>query len=417
LTEDGSTTDELEEETLLMIELRTLDDLGDLAGKRVFVRVDFNVPLEGGKVTDDTRIVQALPTVRELRDRKARVILASHCGRPEGQRDPRYSLRPVAEHLVELLGKSARFASDCVGPEAEKVVAQLNNGEVCLLENVRFHPGETANEDDFADGLARLGQVFVGDAFGTAHRAHASVVGVAERMEEKAAGRLMAREVEALGHLLESPERPFVALLGGAKIGGKLDTIDNLIPRVEKLLVGGGIANTFLAARGVEMADSLVDPDRIDLARELLEKAEAKGVEVVLPQDLVVAGEISEDAEHETVEIGSGVPAGKMALDIGPVSRRRFSEAMSGARTLFWNGPMGVFETPPFDAGTEEVARALVDMEAYTVIGGGETVAAAARAGVTPQVDHVSTGGGASLEFLAGKVLPGIAVLEKEKTS
>ncbi|MGD2116269.1 MAG: phosphoglycerate kinase [Acidobacteriota bacterium] len=391
--------------------------MGDLAGKRVFVRVDFNVPLEGGRVTDDTRIVEALPTVRELRERKARVILASHCGRPKGRRDPRYSLRPVAEHLVELLGKAARFAPDCVGPEAEKVVAQLNNGEVCLLENVRFHPGETENDDEFADGLARLGQVFVGDAFGTAHRAHASVVGAAERMEEKAAGRLMAREVEALGRLLESPRRPFVALLGGAKIGGKLDTIDNLIPRVEKLLVGGGIANTFLAARGVEMGESLVDRDRVALAGELLEKAEAAGVTVVLPEDLVVAAEIARDAEHETVGVDAGVPSGTMALDIGPTSRRRFSEAMSGARTLFWNGPMGVFETPPFDAGTEEVARALVDMEAYTVIGGGETVAAAARAGVTRQIDHVSTGGGASLEFLAGKTLPGIAVLEKEETS
>lgn len=404
-----------------MTDLWTLDDLDDLARKRVFVRVDFNVPLEGGRVTDDTRIAEALPTLRELLERKARVILASHCGRPKGERDPRFSLRPVADRLVDLLGGPVRFASDCVGPEAEKVVAQLADGQVCLLENVRFHAGETANDAAFADGLARLAQVFVGDAFGTAHRAHASVVGVAERMEEKAAGRLMAREVEVLEHLLEEPARPFVALLGGAKIGGKLDTIENLIPRVDKLLLGGGIANTFLAARGVEMAESLVDEDRIALAGELLDKAAGEGVEVLLPEDLVAADEIAEGAAHETVAIdpasGSGVPAGRMAVDVGPRTRSRFGQAMSEARTLFWNGPMGVFETAPFDAGTHDVARALADVEAYTVIGGGETVAAAGRAGVTRQIDHVSTGGGASLELLAGKTLPGIEILRKEERS
>ncbi len=404
-----------------MTDLWTLDDLNDFAGERVFVRVDFNVPLEGGRVTDDTRIVEALPTLRELLERKARVILASHCGRPKGERDPRFSLRPVADRLVDLLGGPVRFASDCVGPEAEKVVAQLANGQVCLLENVRFHAGETSGEAAFADGLARLAQAFVGDAFGTAHRAHASVVGVAERMGAKAAGRLMAREVEVLEHLLEGPARPFVALLGGAKIGGKLDTIENLMPRVDKLLLGGGIANTFLAARGVEMADSLVDEDRIALAGELLDKAAAEGVEVLLPEDLVAADEIAEGAAHETVAIdpasGAGVPAGRRAVDVGPRTRSRFGQAMSDARTLFWNGPLGVFETAPFDAGTQDVARALADVEAYTVIGGGETVAAARRAGVTRQIDHVSTGGGASLELLAGKTLPGIEVLRKEERS
>jgi len=400
-----------------MTDLWTLDDLDDLAGRRVFVRVDFNVPMEGSKVTDDTRITEALPTIRELMERKARVVLASHCGRPKGQRDPRYSLRPVADRLVELLGKPVRFASDCVGPEAEKVVAQLGNGEICLLENVRFHPGETTNDPELAAGMARLGQVYVGDAFGTAHRAHASVVGVAERLSPRAAGRLMAREVDALSRLLAAPERPFVALLGGAKISGKLDTIENLIQRVERLLVGGGIANTFLAAQGVEMADSLVDEDKIELAGKLLKKAESAGVELLLPVDLVVAAELAEDAAHETVSVEAGVPAGQRALDIGPETRRRFSEHMTGARTLFWNGPMGVFETPPFDAGTEEVARSLVDVEAYAVIGGGETVAAAGRAGVLRQIDHVSTGGGASLDFLAGKELPGIVVLKREETS
>lgn len=399
-----------------MTELWTLDDLDDLAGTRVFVRVDFNVPLEGGTVVDDTRIVEALPTLEELVERKARLVLASHCGRPKGQRDPRYSLRPVADRLVELMGKPARFASDCAGPEAEKVVAQLGNGEICLLENVRFHAGETDNDPELADAMARLAQVYVGDAFGAAHRAHASVVGVAERLEQRVAGRLMAREVASLSRLLEAPERPFVAVLGGAKIGGKLDTIENLIPRVERLLVGGGIANTFLAAQGVEMGESLVDADRKELAGRLLEKAADAGVEILLPLDLVVADEIAEGAAHQTVLAKEGVPAGKMALDIGPETRYRFAEAMATARTLFWNGPMGVFEAPPFDAGTEEVARSLVDVDAFTVIGGGETVAAAKRAGVTSRIDHVSTGGGASLELLAGKELPGIAVLEKKES-
>jgi len=399
-----------------MTELWTLDDLDDLAGTRVFVRVDFNVPLEGGTVVDDTRIVEALPTLQELVERKARLVLASHCGRPKGQRDARYSLRPVADRLVELMGKPARFASDCVGPEAERVVAQLGNGEICLLENVRFHAGETDNDPEIADAMARLAEVFVGDAFGSAHRAHASVVGVAERLERRAAGRLMAREVASLTRLLEAPERPFVAVLGGAKIGGKLDTIENLIPRVERLLVGGGIANTFLAAQGVAMGESLVDPDRIELAGRLLEMAAEAGVEVLLPLDLVVADSIAEGAPYETVLAQDGVPAGKMALDIGQETCYRFAEAMAGARTLFWNGPMGVFETPPFDIGTEEVARSLVDVDAFTVIGGGETVAAAKRAGVTGRIDHVSTGGGASLELLAGKELPGIAVLEKKET-
>jgi len=399
-----------------MTELWTLDDLDDLAGTRVFVRVDFNVPLEGGTVVDDTRIVEALPTLQELVERKARLVLASHCGRPKGQRDARYSLRPVADRLVELMGKPARFASDCVGPEAERVVAQLGNGEICLLENVRFHAGETDNDPEIADAMARLADVFVGDAFGSAHRAHASVVGVAERLERRAAGRLMAREVASLTRLLEAPERPFVAVLGGAKIGGKLDTIENLIPRVERLLVGGGIANTFLAAQGVAMGESLVDPDRIELAGRLLEMAADAGVEVLLPLDLVVADSIAEGAPYETVLAQDGVPAGKMALDIGQETCYRFAEAMAGARTLFWNGPMGVFETPPFDVGTEEVARSLVDVDAFTVIGGGETVAAAKRAGVTGRIDHVSTGGGASLELLAGKELPGIAVLEKKET-
>ncbi|MFP3940485.1 MAG: phosphoglycerate kinase [Thermoanaerobaculia bacterium] len=395
-----------------MSELWTLDDLGDVDGVPVFVRVDFNVPLEDGRVADDTRLVEALPTLRELRRDGARLVLASHCGRPKGERDERYSLRPVAERLSELLEAPVRFAPDCVGPEVEELVGGLERGEACLLENVRFHPGETANDPEFADRLARLSRVFVGDAFGAVHRAHASVVGVPERMDRRAAGRLVEREVRALSRLLEAPERPFVALLGGAKIEGKIDTIENLLPRIDRLLLGGGMANTFLAARGHDLARSLVDRDRIELAGELLERAEGAGVEVSLPADLVVVDDLDRPGEPRTVP-AEAVPAGTMAVDVGPRTRESFAAALESARTLFWNGPLGVFEKPPFDEGTNAFARALAAVDAYTVLGGGETVAAAHRAGVTDRLDHVSTGGGAALELLAGKTLPGIAVLEK----
>jgi phosphoglycerate kinase len=398
-----------------MSQLWTLDDLGDLAGTAVFVRVDFNVPLEGGLVVDDNRLVEALPTIRELAGAGARVILASHCGRPKGEPDPRYSLRPVAERLAELLGQAVRFAPDSVGDEVEAMVGRLADGEVCLLENLRFHPGETKNDPGFAARLAGLAEVFVGDAFGTVHRAHASVVGVPELLERKAAGRLVEREVAALSRLLKDPKRPFVALLGGAKIEGKLDTIENLLPRIDRLLLGGGMANTFLTARGHDLGDSLVDAERVGLAADLLGRAEATGVEVLLPTDLVIEEGLEALREPRTVRV-SQVPPGAKALDIGPATSAAFIEAFSDARTLFWNGPLGVFERPPFDRGTEAVAHALVRLGrrgAFTVLGGGETVAAAARAGVLDAVGHVSTGGGASLELLAGKTLPGLAVLEK----
>jgi phosphoglycerate kinase len=398
-----------------MTDLLTLADLdlGGLAGRRVFVRVDFNVPLSGaGEVLDATRLEEALPTLRELAAAGVRLILASHCGRPKGQPDPRYSLRPVALALARLVGQEVAFADDCVGEVAAAAAAALPPGRMLLLENLRFHAGETANDPAFAAQLADLADAYVDDAFGSAHRAHASVVGIVERLPRKAAGRLMLREVAALGRLLGEPERPFAALLGGAKIEGKIDTLANLLPRLDLLLVGGGMANTFLAAQGHDMAASLVEPDRLELARDILRRAGDRGVQVVLPVDLVTTDDLAAPRRIETVP-AEHVPAGMKAVDIGPESRQRFAAAIAGARTLFWNGPLGVFERPPFDAGTREVAQALAACAGFSVIGGGETVAAVRQAGVAGKIGHVSTGGGASLEFLAGKTLPGVAALER----
>ncbi|HLX07946.1 MAG TPA: phosphoglycerate kinase [Thermoanaerobaculia bacterium] len=398
-----------------MTDLLTLADLGldQLAGQRVFVRVDFNVPLSAaGEVLDATRLEESLPTLRELAAAGGRLVLASHCGRPKGAPEPRYSLRPAALALARLLGEEVGFAADCVGEPAVTAVAALAPGRVLLLENLRFHAGETANDPAFAAQLAALADAYVDDAFGSAHRAHASVVGIAERLPRKAAGRLMEREVAGLGRLLGEPERPFAALLGGAKIEGKIDTLANLLPRLDLLLVGGGMANTFLAAQGHDLAASLVEPDRLQLAREILARARAGGVAVELPVDLVVTDDLAAPGRIETVP-AERVPPAMKAVDIGPESRRRFAAAIAGARTLFWNGPLGVFERPPFDAGTREVAQALAACRGFSVIGGGETVAAARQAGVLDRIGHVSTGGGASLEFLAGKELPGVAVLER----
>jgi phosphoglycerate kinase len=401
-----------------MADLLTLDDLHleTLSGKRVFVRVDFNVPLSADhEVVDATRLEEAVPTIRELVAAGAVVILASHLGRPKGKRDPRYTLRPVADALVPILGQAVRFAGDCVGEEVEALVRALGPGEIVLLENLRFHAEEEKNEPAFAGRLAALADAYVDDAFGSAHRAHASVVGVPERMSgpnAKAAGRLMAREVKALGRLLGEPERPFAALLGGAKIEGKIDTLENLLPRLDLLLLGGGMANTFLAAQGHDLGSSLFEPDRVDLAKEILERAGARGTEVLLPGDLVVTDDLDSPGRIETVPAGR-IPAGLKAVDIGPETRKAFAAAVGRARTLFWNGPLGVFEKPPFDAGTREVAQALASCPGFSVIGGGETVAAAKQAGAVDRIGHVSTGGGASLEFLAGKTLPGVAVLER----
>lgn len=399
--------------------LWTLDDLtaSDLKNHRVLVRVDFNVPLEDGRVTDTTRLDEALPTLRELREAGARVVLISHCGRPKGLPDPRYSLRPVAEKLGEILGETVVFGDDCVGEKAHEAIAKIGAGGVCLLENLRFHADETKNGPDFAARLAELADVYVDDAFGSAHRAHASVVGVAERVPKKAAGRLMVREVEALGRLLGEPERPFVAILGGAKIEGKIDTLVNLLPRLDVLLVGGGMANTFLVARGHALGGSLVESERIEMAAEILERAAASKTEILLPVDVVTTDSLDSPTAIETVAMpdggGGAIPDGRMAVDIGPATRACFAEHIARAKTLFWNGPMGVFEKKPFDAGTQAVAESLARCPGFTVLGGGETVAAAGRAGVVDQIGHVSTGGGASLELLAGKILPGVAALAK----
>lgn len=394
--------------------LYTLEDLplSELDGVAVFVRVDFNVPFADGEVADDTRLRAALPTLNELLAAGARLVLASHCGRPKGLPDPTYSLRPVATALETLLESPVGFAEDCIGPPARAAIEAMGPGEAVLLENLRFHGGEKANDPDFGARLAALAEAYVDDAFGTAHRAHASVVDVPARLVRRAAGRLMVREVKALGRLLGDVDKPFAAVLGGAKIEGKVDTLENLLPRIDLLVLGGGMANTFLAAEGLDLAESLVESDRVDMAANILARARSQGTQVVLPTDLVVTENLDKRSRVETVPADS-VPIGLKAVDIGEDSRERFAATLREARTIFWNGPMGVFEKPPFDAGTTAIAEAIAASDAFSVVGGGETVAAVRRAGVTERIGHVSTGGGASLEFLAGKSLPGIVALEK----
>lgn len=390
-----------------MTKMPSIADL-DVAGKRVLVRVDFNVPLtDTGEITDDTRIRAALPTITTLRDRGARVVLVSHLGRPKGKRDDRFSLAPVAKHLSRLLGRDVATSSAVVGPEAEAAVAALSPGDVLLLENVRFEPGEEKNDPELSRKLASLADIYVNDAFGAAHRAHASTAGVADHLPAYA-GFLLQREVDELSGLLKNPARPFVTILGGAKISDKLAVVGNLLGLVDTLLIGGGMANTFLLANGVEIGASLAERDLVNEARDILERARANGVEIILPADAIVAPSI--DAEGRPVPI-TEVPANESIFDIGPETVATFSKAIDGAATIFWNGPMGVFERPAFANGTREVARAVAKSAAKSVIGGGDSVAAVEQSGLADQIDHISTGGGASLELLEGAELPGVAAL------
>jgi phosphoglycerate kinase len=381
-----------------------------LSGRRLFLRVDFNVPLDGGRVVDDTRIAETLPTVRLAAERGARVVCASHLGKPKGKRKPELSLAPVAARFAELLGRPVRFVDDCVGPEAESAAASLEDGEVLLLENLRFHAGEEANDPAFADSLARLADAYVDDAFGAAHRAHASVVGVPQRVADKAAGLLLEKEVRELSRLLE-PERPFAAILGGAKISGKIDTLRVLARRADILLIGGGMANAFVRAIGLEVGKSLIEEDKVPLAREILDACRQAGKTIALPADFVVAASTDDGAGARTVSVDK-IPKDRMALDVGPKTIEQFRRLLAPAKTIFWNGPMGVFERPPFDKGTMAVARLVAESSAVTVVGGGESVQAAHTAGVAEKFTHVSTGGGASLEFLAEGKLPGVEALE-----
>lgn len=388
-----------------MFNKKMLTDL-DVKGKKVLVRVDFNVPLKDGKITDDTRIQAALPTIQYLLEHGAGVILMSHLGRPKGKVNLEFTLKPVADYLATLISAPVKFASDCRGELAKKAAAELKMGEVLVLENTRFYAEEELNDAGMSKDLASLGDLFVNDAFGTAHRAHASTAGIADYLPA-AAGFLMEKEIQYLGNAIDNPVRPFVTILGGAKISDKIGVIENLLKKADKILIGGGMANTFLAAKGYAMADSLVEADSVEKARELLSQSEGK---IVLPLDLVIANAFDADAQLQTIPLGD-VPAGWRVLDIGCATVKAFGAEIQAAGTIVWNGPMGVFEFPRFAEGTFAVARAVADSHAVSVIGGGDSVAAINQSGLSDRITHISTGGGASLEMLEGLVLPGLAVL------
>lgn len=389
-----------------MFAKKTLKDI-DVQGKKVLVREDLNVPLKDGKVADDTRIVAILPTVKYLLDHGAAVIIMSHMGRPGGRHVPELSLKPVADYLENLLGQKVYFAGDCIGEQAQDAAKKLESGQVLLLENTRFHEGEEANDPQMGKELARLGDVFVSDAFGTSHRAHASNVGVA-RYLPAVAGLLMEKEIKYLGSAIENPERPFVAILGGAKVSDKIGVINNLLDKVEHILIGGGMANTFFAAQGYGMADSLVEENSIEVAKKLIDQA---GSKLVLPIDVVIADKFSADAQARTMDVGD-VPAGWRVLDIGRKTVNQFKAFIENAKTIVWNGPMGVFEFPEFAIGTFEVAKLVAESGAESIIGGGDSASAIKKAGLENKITHISTGGGASLKMLEGAKLPGLEALE-----
>ncbi|AEF16856.1 Phosphoglycerate kinase [Thermoanaerobacterium xylanolyticum LX-11] len=388
---------------------KTVRDI-DVKGKRVLVRVDFNVPMDSEKnITDDTRIKAALPTIQYLLDNNAKVILVSHLGRPKGKFNMEYSMKPVAKRLSELLGKQVIVADDVIGEDAKAKANALKDGEVLLLENVRFHAEEEKNDPDFSKELASLADVFVNDAFGTAHRAHASTTGVASYLPA-VSGFLIEKELNFMGGALENPERPFVAILGGAKVSDKIGVITNLLDKVDSLLIGGGMAYTFIKAEGHEIGKSLLEEDKLELAKDLIEKAKQKGVKLLLPVDTVVSAELKSGVPYEVVDIDK-MPNDKIGVDIGPKTIEEFSKVIKGAKTVVWNGPMGVFEIREFAKGTEAIAKAMSECSGTTIIGGGDSAAAVEQLGYADKVSHISTGGGASLEFLEGKVLPGIAAL------
>lgn len=391
----------------------TIDKV-DLKNKRVLVRVDFNVPLdENLNITDDTRIVESLPTIKKIIAEGGKAILMSHLGRPKGGPNPKYSLKPTAKRLSELLGKEIKLAPDCIGEEVKSMVNQMQNGDVLIIENVRFHPEEEKNDPEFAKQLAELGDVYVNDAFGSAHRAHASTEGVTKFININSAGYLMQKELEYLGTAVTNPKRPYTAILGGAKISGKIDVINNLLDKVDTLIIGGGMAFTFFKAQGKEIGKSLLEEEKIELAKEVLQKVKSSGVKFLLPVDVIVASEFKNDSPASIVNVDS-IPSDKMGLDIGPETIKLFKEEILKSKTVVWNGPMGVFEFDNFAKGTFAIAEALAEATskgAITVIGGGDSAAAIAKAGLKDKVSHVSTGGGASLEFLEGKILPGVAAL------
>jgi phosphoglycerate kinase len=395
------------------MEKLTIDDLS-LKGRMTFIRVDFNVPLNPeGEITDDRRIRAALKTIRKAVAEGAKVIIASHLGRPKGEPKPEYSLKPVADRLSTLLNKDIEFAGDCIGDEVEKLKSNLKEGDVLLLENVRFHKGETAGDPEFAKALFKNIEVYINDAFGTAHRAHASMTGAAEQVKERAAGYLLVKEIEYLHNALENPQRPFVAILGGAKISGKIDVIENLLDKVDALIVGGGMIFTFYKASGYFIGKSLVENDKLELAAKLMSDAEKRGLNLILPEDIVIADDFDNDAERMIVN-KEDIPDGWIGMDIGPKAVETISDILENAKTVVWNGPMGVFEMPSFAKGTFAIAQKMAEITgkgAITIVGGGDSAAAVEKAGLSENMSHISTGGGASLEFLEGKKLPGIEAL------